>query len=287
MSESLFNHVHTDDVNLLKKAFQEITVNNTKNKIRTHEYRFRLENNSFITIQSVLYALQNPFSGQLEYIVAQNTLCSTPVNYFQKNSLIQSNQHLYQKKPPYMAQNSIPNQLINCQTISMPMTPSPEESIFNNESNYNTEKLVDPNSIISPNEYPNTSKNLINYPIQSVNIGQKSINMPAYSSNRSLQQFGPSQPRIMYQNQMQSLKSQVSYPIYNRPESKMNLYQMVNSNSFTNNFINSDPDYELSNQMFNQQQKQVPNSIQNDDTNNWMMQLFENESSSNQESKNS
>lgn len=290
ISESLFNHVHTDDVNLLKKAFQEITLSNSKNKIRTHEYRFRLENNSYIIVQSVLYALQNPFSSQLEYIVAQNTLCSTPVNYLQKNSTIQSNQQMYQKKSPYITHNSIPSQLINSQTISMPMTPSPEESMFNNDSNYNSDKLIDPNSIINMSEYPNTSKNLVNYQTQSSNIGQKNINLSNYNSNRNIQQFGSSQARTMYQNQMHSQKSAANYPIYNQthmnsnsPESKVNFYQMVNANSFTNNFINSETDFEINNQMYSQ--KPIQSSISNED--NWMMQLFDNETDSNREAKNS
>ncbi|CAF0759999.1 unnamed protein product [Brachionus calyciflorus] len=297
LSESLFNHVHTDDINLLKKAFQEITSsNNLKNKIRTREYRFRLENNTYVTLQSVLYALQNPFNDQLEYIVAQNTLISTPVNFFkdQKTPMsMPTPKQIYQKNPFLQQHHSI-----NSQTISMPMTPSPEE-IFNNETNSN----------LNLNEFPNTSKNLSNNSYNLQHLNQKNVLMSPnmYHTNRNLSQqqqqqqqqqqhFRPMNSQVLYQNQMDTQKIQNSnYIIYNQQQlnpvqiqqndSKMNMvYPMVDTNSFANNFINSESEFDLNNRIYNQNQVQTASTnCNNDETNNWMLQLFDNTDSNQQD----
>ena len=180
ISESLFNHVHLEDIYLLKKAFQE-TIVNFKCKIRTHQYRFKLKNNSHIILESVLYALKNPFNDQLEYIVSQNKLCLAASanrqtvrychNHHTNNSQPQlqqqqlSPQKITTQKPnpvvisstsPARISITPPSQSSTCSSssnssyssqhhhqsqqqsqqpvhLSMPMTPSPEETLMSNE----------------------------------------------------------------------------------------------------------------------------------------------------------
>lgn len=80
ISESLFNHVHKSDQAMLHKTFQD-AIANPKLKIRSGEYRFRHGSSPSneiyaVTLETVFAALQNPFSGQIEYVVAHNRLIS-------------------------------------------------------------------------------------------------------------------------------------------------------------------------------------------------------------------
>ena len=142
LAETLFNFVHPEDVNSIRKAFEiALKTNETavRNKIKTIEYRFRQDPhvagaNSYILVESVFYALSNPFSGTLEYVVAQNRICS--VNKTVGNSVQQASLSQFNHQPQVTAHvlakssgNPYPAQ------ISMPMTPSPEEYIYVNESN--------------------------------------------------------------------------------------------------------------------------------------------------------
>jgi hypothetical protein len=154
MSESIFSRVHTDDVIILKRAFQE-AMSNSKQKIKTHPYRYKLEmnnsdvsntnnttsnsithnsinnNNNYAIIESVVYSLQNPFNNQFEHIILQNRLCSPPTIFLQNTNRL-SNNYLNINQQILLNGNSPSTIVQNC--ISMPMTPSPEENIFVNEN---------------------------------------------------------------------------------------------------------------------------------------------------------
>jgi hypothetical protein len=79
--------VHPDDVNSVRKAF-EFSLKAEKNKVKTVEYLFKLDhsggsgsttNTNYIKIESVFYALNNPFNGHFEYIVCQSRICPQPL----------------------------------------------------------------------------------------------------------------------------------------------------------------------------------------------------------------
>lgn len=99
---------------LFRKSFQD-AISQPKMHIRTPAYRLKLDNNklnsSYVTIESVLYALSNPATGQIEYIVSKNRLYPLP-------SLVT---------------NLIVNNKNN-HPISMPMTPSPEDNSYETAS---------------------------------------------------------------------------------------------------------------------------------------------------------
>ena len=117
ISETIFNYIHSDDIPMLKKVFQEAILN-SPTKIKTADYRVRLENNkSFAIIESVIFALKNPFTNSLEYILSQNKFCSISL-ISSSNQFIQQQQlQQQQKKKLVTSLNS---------SFSMPMTPSPE-----------------------------------------------------------------------------------------------------------------------------------------------------------------
>lgn len=306
ISESLFSHVHTDDVNLLKKAFHE-TLANTKHKIRTHEYRFRLENNTYVTIESVLYALQNPFNSQIEYIVAQNTLCSTPINIVNTNTALKpmsSTQYVYHHQQ-YM-QGTVVN-LTN--PISMPMTPSPEEIIFTSENSVNPDKILGANSqnlnlaehdlspnkkspqiqqllsgqFYSPSNRPNSAANqnqMINTHTNPV-LANSQFSSPGANPHQQQQQVYQSN-RIQQQQQQQQTENFSNYQMYNQQSQhsnqNLNLYRMVDSSS--NNFLNTNSPNDFadvnSSKMQNIYTPQSQQQSSADDANIWMMQLFDN-----------
>ena len=116
MSESMFNHAHPDDAQMLRKTFQD-ALNNPQQKIRTQTYRLKLENNvkanSYTNVETVFYALSNPSSCQLEYVLAQTKLSSL--------SDIAST-----------ALGILGITRSNSSSISLPMTPSPEETSYAN-----------------------------------------------------------------------------------------------------------------------------------------------------------
>ena len=76
-SESLFSHVHVDDVEALKGSFNEALLN-TNTKVCAQPYRFRdLANPSrYKSIKSTFFALKNPFTGLVEHVVAYNSSIS-------------------------------------------------------------------------------------------------------------------------------------------------------------------------------------------------------------------
>jgi len=266
ISESIYNHIHPDDVNLLKKAFQEV-VSNTKRKIRTHQYRFKLPNNKYITMESVLYALQNPFSNQFEYIVSQNSLCSTAPLLNQQN--ISSNSPSPNFIHPQYQQSNI---TVN-NNISMPMTPSPEEIIYNNDSNSATNSSsfasLDKYSTNSSTDY--TMKNKLNetipmnttsYTSQNQmrlnNIQFINTNNSSNSNNASESQYFMQQNTLnkhhSHQHQFQQQQQQQQYGFYSAQQT-----QPQSSQAQTNQSYNPYHIIELNNQTIQQQQQTIQN----------------------------
>ena len=189
MSESLFNYVHADDKPLLKKAFQESIVN-SKHKIRTHQYKFKLKNDSYVVLESILYALKNPFNGQFEYIVAQNKLCSIPLQASTIPNPTQQQVQI-QQAPQTSNYNTTlvhpQHQNINLSNVSLPMTPSPEETIITNENIMSAEKLLSINKMEyneSLNKLNNNSNNAANDFVNSYNPNQN-CSMQSVSNNNN------------------------------------------------------------------------------------------------------
>ncbi len=277
ISESIYNHIHPDDVNLLKKAFQEV-ISNTKRKIRTHQYRFKLPNNTYITIESVLYALQNPFSNQFEHIVSQNCLCSLTPNQHNSNNSSNSPSpnfiHPQYHQSNQICVNTAISNNVNT-TISMPMTPSPEEIIYNNDSNSNTNSSsfanMDKYSSSSSTDYTD-SKNKLNENIP--------MNTPSYQSQlRLTNQFINTnnntnannsnenqyfiQPNSLnkqhphshqFQQQQQQQQQQPQYAFYTTQT-----IQPQSSQSQTNQAYNPYHIIQLNNQTIQQQQQTIQN----------------------------
>ncbi len=109
---------------MLRTCFQE-AISNSPAKIQTNEYRFRMGNSkNYSIIQSVLFALKNPFSNNFQYILLQNKFCSM--------SLIPQHQLQQQQQPKkkYIQATSSSN-------LAMPMTPSPEDDESYNSNNNN------------------------------------------------------------------------------------------------------------------------------------------------------
>ena len=76
-SESLFSHVHVEDVDALKGSFNEALLN-SNTKVSAQSYRFSdLANpDRYKSIKSTFFALKNPFSGLIEHVVAYNSSIS-------------------------------------------------------------------------------------------------------------------------------------------------------------------------------------------------------------------
>ena len=154
MSESIFNQSHADDVPMLRKTFQD-ALNNPHQKIQTQTYRLKLENNvkanSYTNVETVFYALSNPSSCQLEYVLAQTKLASL--------SDISST-----------ALGILGITRSNSTSISLPMTPSPEEisyansEVLSEKGNSNAFLSSTSNeSFGSDNSMEQTSKSYYNY----------------------------------------------------------------------------------------------------------------------------
>lgn len=153
ISQSLFNFVHMDDTQMLKTCFQE-AISNSPAKIQTNEYRFRMGNSkNYSIIQSVLFALKNPFSNNFQYILLQNKFCSM--------SLIPQHQLQQQQQQP--KKKTI--QTTSSSNLAMPMTPSPEDDESYNSNNNNkytlsilTKKLNNNNDNFKFKHKSNTSQ---------------------------------------------------------------------------------------------------------------------------------
>lgn len=145
LSESLYSYVHADDALMLKKCFQEAILTSPA-KVKTCEYRVRLENNkSYASVESVLFALKNPFTNILENIVLQNKFCSANLI---NQTLNQQQQSPIQKKKLIQSPMAF---------VSMPMTPSPEDNQNSELVKYNDTLL---SKKIANNFRPNKSNQL-------------------------------------------------------------------------------------------------------------------------------
>jgi hypothetical protein len=131
LSESLFNYVHVDDIQMLKKCFQE-AIFSSPLKIKTREYRIKLENNkSFALIESVIFALKNPLNNNLEYIMLQNKFNS--ISFTNNSTALIQQQDESNKKKHSLMQSPTLSSTFNGNGFT-PMTPSPEDD-QNGESN--------------------------------------------------------------------------------------------------------------------------------------------------------
>ena len=178
LSESLFNYVHVDDIQMLKKCFQE-AIFSSPLKIKTREYRIKLEfNKSFALIESVVFALKNPLNNNLEYVMLQNKFNSISFSNSSTTVVQQQDQQSIKKKHSLMQSPTL-SSTFNGNGFT-PMTPSPEEN-QNAESNmkYSIECLQNKKVLPSPNKIQKTNQHIQQHSSQfdtSVSVGKVAHN---------------------------------------------------------------------------------------------------------------
>ena len=215
---------------MLKRAFDD-ALKSDKHKVKTVEYRFKLDSASsnssssnYVKMESVIYAMQNPFNGNIECIVAQNRICSLPLSIStnsklhaastqqqqQQKNVSPINQFNYQQNnSQFMSSCSsdtqsamggggssgLPGAPANLAHISMPMTPSPEEFIYSNDNNsgMNVDKYINSNN--SNNNNNNNSNQMFNqaYPMQ-----MQATTIQAPRSNNIATQNSSNQGNVHY-----------------------------------------------------------------------------------------
>ncbi|XP_018411590.1 PREDICTED: aryl hydrocarbon receptor nuclear translocator-like protein 2 [Nanorana parkeri] len=74
LGTSCYEYFHLDDHNHLTE--QHKSVLQTKEKIMTNPYKFRVKDGSFIVLRSQWFSFINPWTKELEYIVSVNTVLS-------------------------------------------------------------------------------------------------------------------------------------------------------------------------------------------------------------------
>uniref|UniRef100_A0A8B9H443 Aryl hydrocarbon receptor nuclear translocator-like 1a n=1 Tax=Astyanax mexicanus TaxID=7994 RepID=A0A8B9H443_ASTMX len=77
LGTSFYEYFHQDDIGHLAECHRQVL--QTKEKISTNCYKFKIKDGSFITLRSRWFSFMNPWTKEVEYIVSTNTVVSGSV----------------------------------------------------------------------------------------------------------------------------------------------------------------------------------------------------------------
>lgn len=77
LGTSCYEYFHQDDIGNLAECHRQVL--QTREKITTNCYKFKIKDGSFITLKSRWFSFMNPWTKEVEYIVSTNTVVSTNV----------------------------------------------------------------------------------------------------------------------------------------------------------------------------------------------------------------
>uniref|UniRef100_A0A8C3LBV0 Aryl hydrocarbon receptor nuclear translocator like n=1 Tax=Chrysolophus pictus TaxID=9089 RepID=A0A8C3LBV0_CHRPC len=77
LGTSCYEYFHQDDIGHLAECHRQVL--QTREKITTNCYKFKIKDGSFITLRSRWFSFMNPWTKEVEYIVSTNTVVSTNV----------------------------------------------------------------------------------------------------------------------------------------------------------------------------------------------------------------
>ncbi|XP_047664893.1 aryl hydrocarbon receptor nuclear translocator-like 1b isoform X3 [Tachysurus fulvidraco] len=75
LGTSFYEYFHQDDIGHLAECHRHVL--QMREKINTNCYKFKVKDGSFITLRSRWFSFMNPWTKEVEYIVATNTVVST------------------------------------------------------------------------------------------------------------------------------------------------------------------------------------------------------------------
>ncbi|XP_053490350.1 basic helix-loop-helix ARNT like 1b isoform X2 [Ictalurus furcatus] len=75
LGTSFYEYFHQDDIGHLAECHRQVL--QMRDKINTNCYKFKVKDGSFITLRSRWFSFMNPWTKEVEYIVATNTVVST------------------------------------------------------------------------------------------------------------------------------------------------------------------------------------------------------------------
>ncbi|XP_017333565.1 basic helix-loop-helix ARNT like 1b isoform X3 [Ictalurus punctatus] len=75
LGTSFYEYFHQDDIGHLAECHRQVL--QMRDKISTNCYKFKVKDGSFITLRSRWFSFMNPWTKEVEYIVATNTVVST------------------------------------------------------------------------------------------------------------------------------------------------------------------------------------------------------------------
>ncbi|KAF4082940.1 hypothetical protein AMELA_G00134350 [Ameiurus melas] len=77
LGTSFYEYFHQDDIGHLAECHRQVL--QMRDKINTNCYKFKVKDGSFITLRSRWFSFMNPWTKEVEYIVATNTVVSTGI----------------------------------------------------------------------------------------------------------------------------------------------------------------------------------------------------------------
>ncbi|KAF4803995.1 Aryl hydrocarbon receptor nuclear translocator-like protein 1 [Turdus rufiventris] len=77
LGTSCYEYFHQDDIAHLAECHRQVL--QTREKITTNCYKFKIKDGSFITLRSRWFSFMNPWTKEVEYIVSTNTVVCTTV----------------------------------------------------------------------------------------------------------------------------------------------------------------------------------------------------------------
>ncbi|XP_038620076.1 aryl hydrocarbon receptor nuclear translocator-like protein 1 isoform X4 [Tachyglossus aculeatus] len=77
LGTSCYEYFHQDDISHLAECHRQVL--QTREKITTDCYKFKVKDGSFITLRSRWFSFMNPWTKDVEYIVSTNTVVSATV----------------------------------------------------------------------------------------------------------------------------------------------------------------------------------------------------------------
>ncbi|KAF5905123.1 aryl hydrocarbon receptor nuclear translocator-like protein 1, partial [Clarias magur] len=75
LGTSFYEYFHQDDIGHLAECHRQVL--QMRDKIHTNCYKFKVKDGSFITLRSRWFSFMNPWTKEVEYIVATNTIVSS------------------------------------------------------------------------------------------------------------------------------------------------------------------------------------------------------------------
>ncbi|PNI79218.1 ARNTL isoform 1, partial [Pan troglodytes] len=78
LGTSCYEYFHQDDIGHLAECHRQVL--QTREKITTNCYKFKIKDGSFITLRSRWFSFMNPWTKEVEYIVSTNTVVLSRVD---------------------------------------------------------------------------------------------------------------------------------------------------------------------------------------------------------------